>query len=193
MAARLKSMSMNFRVTYNAPVVLSFTLLCIVIQLSGAALGDRFSAFFTVSPAMNWSNATSYLRLFSHTLGHSGWEHLTGNLMFILLLGPILEEKYGSKHMLAMIAITALMTALAVIFIFKVGLHGASGLVFMLILLGSLVNFKSGEVPLTFILIAFLYFGKEVLDALQPDHISQFAHIIGGICGSMFGFGRKVS
>jgi membrane associated rhomboid family serine protease len=182
-----------FRITYNAPVVLTFTLICIVVMAIGTVTPKFVTSFFLVSPTMSIGNPLTYFRLVSHTMGHAGWDHLTGNLMFVLLLGPMLEEKYGSKRMLIMFLVTALATAAAVVFLFKVGLYGASGLVFMLIVLSSLVNFKSGEIPLTFLLIALLFFGKEIFGALQKDQISQFAHIIGGVCGSLFGFGRKLS
>jgi rhomboid protease GluP len=33
-----------------------------------------------------------------------------------------------------------------------------------------------------------LFLVKEVSSAFAQDNISQFAHIIGGICGSFFGF-----
>ena len=68
---------------------------------------------------------------------------------------------------------------------------GASGIVFMFILLVSFTNSKSGEVPITFILIAILFIGKEVMQSLQNDQISQFAHIIGGVLGSFFGFASR--
>jgi membrane associated rhomboid family serine protease len=58
----------------------------------------------------------------------------------------------------------------------------------MLILLSSFANIKSGHIPLTFIIIVVLFLGKEFLASLKPDTISQFAHIMGGICGGMFGF-----
>jgi membrane associated rhomboid family serine protease len=87
-----------------------------------------------------------------------------------------------------MMLVTALVTGLLNILFFHTGLLGASGIVFMLILLVSFTNSKSGEIPLTFILIALLFIGKEILQSLQSDQISQFAHIIGGICGSVFGF-----
>jgi len=38
------------------------------------------------------------------------------------------------------------------------------------------------------ILIAVLFIGKEVIQSFASDQISQFAHIIGGICGSIFGY-----
>jgi rhomboid protease GluP len=58
----------------------------------------------------------------------------------------------------------------------------------MLILLSSFTNIRAGEIPLTFILIVVLFLTKEVTTAFAQDNISQFAHIIGGICGSFFGF-----
>jgi uncharacterized membrane protein YdcZ (DUF606 family) len=67
---------------------------------------------------------------------------------------------------------------------------GASGVVFMMILLASFTNFSEGEIPLTFILILILYIGREVFNSFRQDNISEFAHIIGGLCGSLFGFFR---
>ena len=130
----------------------------------------------------------SVLTLFTHVLGHASLDHLIGNLTFILLVGPIIEEKYGDMRTLFMMLVTALATGILNVVIFRSGLLGASGIVFMFILLVSFTNTKSNEIPITFILIAVLFIGKEILQSLQNDQISQFAHIMGGICGSIFGF-----
>ncbi len=143
--------------------------------------------YFTLG-SVSLSNPVSVLTLFTHVLGHVSWEHLIGNLTFILLIGPIIEEKFGSKMTLLMMLFTAFMTGIFNIIFFHTGLLGASGEVFMMILLVSFTNSKSGEIPITFILIAILFIGKEVIQSLQNDQISQFAHIMGGICGSIFGF-----
>jgi hypothetical protein len=45
-------------------------------------------------------------------------------------------------------------------------------------------------VPLTFILILGLYLGREILGSFKSNDISEFAHIVGGFCGSLFGFFR---
>jgi membrane associated rhomboid family serine protease len=134
------------------------------------------------------SQPLSLVTLFTHVIGHANLEHLLGNLTFILLLGPIVEEKYGGRMTVIMMLVTALVTGLLNILFFHTGLLGASGIVFMLILLVSFTNSKSGEIPITFILIALLFIGKEILQSIQSDQISQFAHIIGGVCGSVFGF-----
>jgi rhomboid protease GluP len=62
----------------------------------------------------------------------------------------------------------------------------------MLIILSSFVNIKKGSIPLTFILVALLYIGREVASGLlSNDNISQFTHIAGGVCGAVFGFTLK--
>jgi len=182
------------RITYNAPVTLSFALISVIVlaldQLTGSALTERF---FSVGGTMNWGNPVDYIRLFTHVIGHANWSHLLSNFAFILLLGPILEEKYGSTNVLVMILITAFVTGLLNVLFFSTGLLGASGVVFMTILLVSFTNFRKGEVPLTFILIVVLYLTREIIAAFQQDSVSQFAHIAGGFCGSLFGFLRPRS
>jgi len=145
-------------------------------------------SYFSVGTEVYLSKPSSVLSLVSHVIGHASLNHLLGNMTFILLLGPIIEEKYGSRFTLFMIVITALVTGLLNVSFFDTGLLGASGIVFMLILLVSFTNVKKGEIPLTFILVALLFVGKEVLDSIGTDQVSQFAHIIGGACGSLFGF-----
>jgi len=110
------------------------------------------------------------------------------NFSFILLLGPILETNYGSAGLSIMIVITAVVTGLLNVLLFSTGLMGASGIVFMMILLSSFTNFGKGEVPITFILVLVLYLGREVVNAFTANDISEFGHIIGGLCGSVFGY-----
>ena len=172
---------------YNSPAILSFTLVCIFVLIL-----DNFypvvESLFTVYPVFSPSDPLWYPRLVTHAIGHQNWSHLAGNFAFILLIGPILEEKYGSKKLLIMMLITAGLTALLNILLFNTALLGASGIAFMLILLGSFTNYKSGHIPLTFVLILVMYLGKEVFDSFNSDRVSQFAHLIGGFCGGVFGF-----
>ena len=145
-------------------------------------------ALFTIDPYMDPFNIIDYFQLFSHAIGHQDWAHLLGNFSFILLIGPMLEEKYGSANLLKMMLLTALITGLLNVLLFQSGLRGASGIVFMLILLSSVVNVRRGEIPLTFVLVVLLFLGREITSIFRQDNISQFAHILGGICGGFFGF-----
>ena len=180
------------KIRYNSPVILTFSLAAILVYLVTMAV-PGLQTLFVLAPGFSALSPASWLTLFSYTLGHAGAAHLAGNLAFILLVGPLVEEKYGSGRTLAMMAFTALVTAILQLLFFPEGLLGASGIVLMLIILSSWTNFRSGEIPLTFILVALLFLGREVLDAFQPDQISQFAHIIGGITGGLFGLllGRR--
>jgi membrane associated rhomboid family serine protease len=175
----------KLRITYNAPVVLTFTLAAVVVFVL-TRLIPPLQHWFIASPHLG--SVQSYVALFSFILGHENWNHLLGNFMLILLLGPILEEKYGSARLLMMILVTALITGIANAALSNAGLLGASGIVFMMILLASMANVRGGEIPLTFIAVAIIYLGGEVVRSFHDDNISQMAHLVGGAVGAGFGF-----
>jgi membrane associated rhomboid family serine protease len=175
----------KLRITYNAPVVLTFTLAAVAVFVLTQTV-PASKAWFMAYPTMTDSHA--YVGMFSHILGHESWEHLLGNFMLILLIGPILEERHGSMKLLIMILATALVTSLANLVLSSNGLLGASGVVFMMILLASMANVRGGEIPLTFIAVAVIYMGGEIVHSFRNDHISHLAHLVGGSVGAMFGF-----
>lgn len=174
-------------IEYNSPVILTYALLSTVLLVLNQTVLDLMP-LFTVYPEINLADPAWYFRLFSHVLGHGGWDHLVSNFTIILLVGPILEEKYGSRDLLLMILVTALVIGLLQVFFFSTALLGASGIAFMLILLASYTRTKSGGIPLSFLLIVVLFLGKEVYMSFSEDQVSQFAHIIGGVLGGLFGF-----
>jgi membrane associated rhomboid family serine protease len=179
------------RIRYNAPFTLTFSLLCAAVLAANQFWNpDLIKTWFTVGGqgSFRWDNADSYLRLVSYALGHSDWGHLLGNLSFILLLGLILEEKYQTQTVLIMALVTAMITGIVNVAFFPTALLGASGIVFLMILLVSFANVRAGDIPLTFVAVLALYLGKEVFDAFKNDNVSQFAHIVGGLCGAVFGF-----
>ncbi len=174
----------KLRITYNAPVVLTFAVLALIVTF--LPVETRVHYFAAPPKLYDW---TSYLGLFSHILGHGNWDHYLGNFMLILLLGPILEERHGSLSLLIMMLVTALVTGLANVALSSHPLLGASGIVFMMILLASTANIKQGEIPLTFIAIALIYMGGEIYRAFtNDDNVSRMAHLIGGVAGAAFGF-----
>lgn len=181
------------KIRYNAPVTLTFALIAAGVLAADEFLGTTLiPQLFTAPPSdiFSFSSFPDWIRLFTHVIGHGGWSHLLGNFAFILLLGPILEEKHKSMPILLMIVVTAFVTGLLNVLFSGYALLGASGVVFMMILLVSFTNFKNGEIPLTFLLIIALYIVRELLASLNQDGIAQFAHVAGGICGSLFGFLR---
>ena len=177
-------------IRFNAPVILTFALLSLLALLlgnwtSGAATHQYFSVYRS-----SLSDPLTYVRFIGHVLGHADYEHYMGNMLLLLLVGPGLEEKYGSGTMVWMILVTALVTGL-VHFVFFPGsaLLGASGVVFMMIVLSSFTAMRRGEIPVTLILVVIFYLGGEIMDGLfKKDNISQITHIVGGLCGLIFGF-----
>ena len=178
------------RLQYNSPVVLTFALLSLA-----ALLLDKFTGGWTTVKLFSvyrspLTDILTYPRFVLHVLGHSGYSHYIGNMMMILVVGPPLEEKYGSGTMVWMIALTALVTGLVnFIFFPHTALLGASGVVFMMIVLSSFTAARKGEIPVTLILVVIFYLGGEIMDGLfKQDNVSQIAHIVGGLCGLVFGF-----
>ena len=187
------------RIRYNAPTTLTFTIISgLVLLLSGTVIPSLTTSWFSTPAPFRPDHFQDYVKLFTHPVGHASIDHYISNFSFILLLGPILEAGYGSLSVLVMMLATALVTGLLQVFFFPgTILLGASGVVFMMILLASFTNFKKGEVPLTFLLVMVVYLGREVFNAVaakvtpgSANNISQFAHIIGGLVGSFFGFIR---
>ena len=135
------------------------------------------------------------VRLFTHVLGHAGWEHFLSNMLLFLVVAPPMEEKYGSRLLLQGILFTAFVSGvLQCLFFPSSALLGASGIVFMLIMLSSLSGMEAGRVPLTLVLVAALYLGQQVYDMIfVEDNVANFMHLVGGACGTAFGFaaGRK--
>lgn len=180
----------GFRISLNAPVTLSFVALCFVATLlgrltAGAADSLVFSTYFT-----SLLDPMFYVRLFTHVVGHSSWSHFAGNAVYLLLLGPLLEEKYGSRCILEVIALTAVVTGIVhAVFMPHSALLGASGVVFAFIVLGSITNIREGEVPLTFILVFIIFVGQQLFLGLTvQDNISNLTHIVGGLVGAFAGF-----
>ena len=177
-------------ITFNSPIVLGFVMACFVVTLFGIFSGGRITHLLFMTYRSSLKNPLTYIRFFTYVLGHSGWEHFAGNASYLLLLGPMLEEKYGPVMLGRIILITALVTSLInYIFFPNVAMCGASGIVFAFIILASFTGFKDGEIPLTFILVAVLYIGQQIIEGITiTDNVSNMSHIIGGVVGAIVGY-----
>ena len=183
-------MKKRFRISFNSPVVLSFVAMCFVATLLNNVTNGLSNQVLFMTYHSPLTSPMTYVRFFTHIFGHGGWEHFISNMCYILLLGPMLEEKYGSKVLTGVIVLTALVTGLVnYVFFWNTGLCGASGVVFAFILLSSFTSFKEGEIPLTFILVAVFFLGQQVYEGVAvSDNISQMAHVVGGMVGAISGY-----
>lgn len=178
------------KVVINAPVVIGFMILMFAATLIGVLTGGAGRKLLFETYRSSLVSPLTYVRLFTHVLGHAGWSHFLGNAAYILLIGPLLEEKYGALSMVKVILITAFVTGLVnFIFFPSSALCGASGVVFAFIILTSFTGVKAGEIPLTLILVAAIFIGQEIYDGVfARDNISQLSHIIGGLVGGVTGY-----
>ena len=174
-----------FRLQYNAPVTLTFALISLLALLLGRLTNGWTDTYLFSVWHSSLSDILTYPRFFLHVLGHVDYDHYIGNMMMILVVGPGLEEKYGSRHLLRAIVITALVSGLVYWFLFP-------GIVFMMIVMASLAGMRDGCIPITLILVLVLYLGSEIVDGVMlKDNVSQLTHIIGGICGAVLGLRRR--
>lgn len=180
------------RLTFKAPFTVLFSITAIVLYVLFQQ-NDTLPRVFVLHGDFQFTNLQWYVSLIGYTMGHVSVSHLVGNISLFILLGHIVEKRYGWRKMFLMISITGFITALIHISFFEHKLVGASGIVFMMIVLSSLIDIKAKEIPITFILIFLLFVGKEILESFQSDSISQFAHITGGIIGTYFGYRFKRS
>ena len=180
----------NMRISFNSPVILSFSFICLV-----ALILDKITNGFTTNMVFSVYRSSlvsllTYVRFIGHVFGHAGWEHFIGNITLILVVGPLLEEKYGSMNMVLVIVSTAVITGIFhFIFFPGVKLLGASGVVFAMILLSSFTSIEQGKIPLTFLLVSVIYIGGQIYEGITvQDNISSLSHILGGGVGATLGY-----
>ena len=178
----------RFAIDMNAPVILWITIISLCVLIIDLATPLNMITLFGARRT-SLIDPMQYIRLSTHVVVHAGISHYVSNFMMILAIGPMVEEKYGSGRLLLITVITALVTGLVnVIFFPNSVVVGASGIVFMLILMASFTNIRQGRLPITVLLVAVLYIGNEVMLGLfTVDNISRISHIVGGLCGAVFG------
>ena len=180
----------DLKITFNSPAILGFVGISFLAMLLSTITGGASNRLLFITWHSSLLSPLTYVRFFTHVLGHASWSHYIGNMAYLLLLGPMLEEKYGTAMILKLMAVTAVITAVIhYIFFWNVALCGASGIVFAFILLTSFTGFREGELPLTVILVAVIYIGQQIVEGLfVQNNVSNLSHIIGGLVGAFLGY-----
>ena len=148
-------------------------------------------SIFILNGDFQESSPVWYISTLTYIFGHADFEHVIGNLSIILLLGPLVELKFGWQKFSLMVLSTAILTAILHTLLWDNGLIGASGIAFMLIVVTSLLNTRGKDIPITFILVVLLFLGQEIYSSFKNDQISHFAHLFGGAMGAFWGFYRS--
>ena len=175
---------------YNAPVTLTFALL----SLLALALGELTDGWTTQNLFCFYKSSLSdyltYPRAVLHVLGNTSLTTCTGNIIILLVIGPAAEERFGSAKVLSAVLLTAIAGALIMWFLFpEATLMGASGVLFMMMVLASFASMRGGAIPITLILVLILYLGSEVVQAISGQAgLQELTHIAGGVVGMLLGF-----
>ena len=180
----------NLQLDYNSPVILTYFIVSLIVLVLGYLTKDKINKLLFCSYRSSLLNPLTYIRMFTHCIGHSGWDHFVNNFLYILLIGPMIEEKYGSINLIIMFLITSLVIALFNMIVSNYVIRGASGNVFMLIVLSSFSNFQEGKIPITLILICLFYVITEIKKSIfeRKSKTYYMGHILGAVCGIVFGF-----
>ena len=180
----------SLQIRFNAPLILGFALVSLAaLVLDRLTRGAANRRLFSVYRCSLY-DPLALVRFFTHVLGHTGIEHYMGNMLLLLLIGPSLEERYGAGVLTVCIAVTALATGLVEFLFFpRHSLLGASGVIFMMIVLTSFTGAERGVIPVTLIVVTVLYLGREIVNGVTDrSNVSQLAHIVGGVCGLVLGY-----
>lgn len=179
----------NIQFDYNSKVILSYFFISLFACFLNFITKSKSNKLLFMSYRNSIFSPLTYIRLFTHSIGHKNLNHLINNFLIILLVGGMIEEKYGSINLLIMFLITSLIIGLYNIIFHNNCILGSSGNVYMLIVLSSFSNITEGKIPLTLILILIFYVTSQVKKSiLENDHISYNSHIIGALCGIIFGY-----
>jgi rhomboid protease GluP len=172
------------KLSYDSPVILTFALLALIVYIIQSIFPATTYKYFCIYDA-SVSDPLFYVRLFGYTLGHANFTHFISNIGMLLLIGPSVEEKYGSGYLVASMVFTAVAGGLAhCLLTDNLALLGASGIVFMLMFLSVGTRTKDGRIALSFILVALIYLGGAIYDMIfTSDNVSQLGHLVGGFCG----------
>lgn len=185
-------------VFFDAPCALIFSMVSLLIFLLSRELLPSLNAFFSApgaqgsAVAFDWLNPLQYARLLFHVLGNTSWSVFASDLAFILLLGPQLEQRFGSLVIALMMTVTALVSGILNAAFSSSLLMGATGIAFMMILLAAFTTIDKAAIPLSFFCAAVLFLFRELYYAIDTASLSNFAHLAGGLAGSSLGFTAKI-
>jgi membrane associated rhomboid family serine protease len=172
------------RIRIGAPLTLLVAVGCVVgTYLPGASLFGISGGIGSLLLPWTW------LRLVTWPFVHANTGHLLSNMMLFLLLSPNLEAKQGKLEYAFCLILTSVVVGVGHLVLghSNTTLVGASGWVFMMIILSTFTIGEAGTISIPTLIVAALYGWQEVRAALTPNQISQFAHLLGGACGLLFG------
>ena len=176
--------------SYHYIVTIGYFLICFLIFILNALFKNKVTSFLKIRRGSIF-NPMNFIRLVTSGFCHTDFTHFRNNFVFILLLGPILEEKFGSLVFLEMLFITTVVSSLFHLLFYDSSAIGASDNVYMMVSLCGICCATDEKIPITFVLL-FLFFvlGEIILMFFYIiwDSVGHDGHVVGALCGIVFGY-----
>jgi GlpG protein len=85
----IKNLNLKDILQYNSPVIISFFIICIIVFILNNITRGKLNTLLFSNYRSSLLNPLTYFRMISHIFGHSDWNHLKRNFLYILLIGPM--------------------------------------------------------------------------------------------------------
>lgn len=188
-------MKKKFGLEIKAPVTLVFGIISVVLfALNFWAAKGKWTELFLMSPAaegnlaFSFKGAASYFRILCYSFSAVSWEVLITNILFVYLLGPAMEEKYGSVILAIMMLVAAVFSGVLNSCFCKAGIQGCASIIYLLVFISFFTSFTNRKLSINFVLILALFIAREFL-IKNPNGIAGVGvNFAGGICGSLLAF-----
>ena len=189
-----KKFKTNLKFSYDAPVTITFVIIYAVFFLlnsfviKNGALGNLLASPTSQAGALPFivKQPMSYLRLLIYIFGSNIDSNYITFLFVYLLLGPAMEERYGSVIIGVMIFVSALFAGVLNACFCTESLIGPVPVVCMMIFLTAFMSLSNKTVPVTFIATIILFAYLSITCGLGV--IRLIICVAGGLCGSLFAF-----
>lgn len=176
--------------SFHSYVIIGYFLICLSLFILNTITNNKVTSFLKIRRG-SFFNPMNYLRLVTSSLCHSDFNHFKNNFIFILLLGPILEEKYGSFVLLEMLLITMVASSLFHLLFYDSSAIGSSDVVYMMVMLCAVACSFDKKIPITFVFLFLFFVLGEILLMFfhkKGDKTSHDGHVVGAILGFVFGY-----
>lgn len=200
--ATSKKNKAGFSVSFDSPVGLVLVILLVVMAIIERLVPSIDWLFVCPckagnSAAFDYRNVADYFRILLYPFGFSSWNQLTANLVFILLLFPKIESVFGKLFSSMLVLITVAFAGVICVCFSNSVIYGTSGIVCMLLILAIFISADKRQIPLSYILLAVIYFAREIVSIIDTNTIEVFCHFAGSLASSLVGilslsFGGKV-
>jgi rhomboid protease GluP len=179
------------QLSFAAPVTLALTILAVVGLCLCTIFPSWRSALILNPPSREEELAGSsaqlipaprfYYRLFTYPFVHANWSQFSEQYVWILLLGPAIENRVGGRLLAFSIVLSNIVSGLVHVMAFDSVKEGSCGIValFFVLSAGAFVRFDRRlnvwEIPLTVFILAIGFCAHQHLDSRQD----QLGHLVG--------------